>query len=150
MRRRLTGNPFTALAVSWGMVERQLLLVEDDPVLQRAIVRAAHGVATVVVAGTGREGLAHVAAGMSPCVVLLDFVLPDLDGIQVLRALRARPGLQGVPIVLFSSLRDPARRREALAAGAADWVEKPDDPVALRDVVRGLCARYGRGPAGAA
>lgn len=132
------------------MVERQVLLVEDDQVLQRAIVRAARGVADVVVAGTGREGLAHAEAGLVPCVVLLDFALPDIDGIQVLRALRARPGLDGVPIVLFSSLRDPARRIEALAAGAVDWVDKPDEPTALRDVVRALCETYGRRPAGAA
>lgn len=127
-----------------------MLLVEDDPVLQRAIVRAARGVADIVVAGTGKEGLAHAETGLVPCVVLLDFALPDLDGIQVLRALRGRPDLRDVPVILFSSLRDPARRIEALAAGAADWVEKPDDPAELRDVVRALCSKYGRRPTGTA
>lgn len=145
-----TSNLFMSRASFQPLVEKlvdQVLLVEDDPVLQRAIVRAAKGVADVVVAATGREGLACAEAGLHPSVVLLDFVLPDIDGIQVLRALRARPDLNDVPVVLFSSLRDAAVRRQALAAGATDWVDKPDDPSALQDIVRKLCAKYSHRPA---
>lgn len=120
----------------------QVLLVEDDPVLQRAIVRAADGVARVTVAGNGRDAVALAQAGR-PQVVLLDFALPDTNGIQVLRVLRADPALERVPVVMFSSLCDQARRREAMAAGATDWVEKPDSPLALRQVVRALCQKYG-------
>lgn len=127
--------------MAWA-VGSQVLLVEDDPVLQRAIRRAAAGVADIAVTGTGSEGLAWLETRPLPSVVLLDFMLPDLDGIGVLRALRARPLLRHLPVVLFSSLHDPRRREEALEAGATEWVDKPDDPATLRHVVRTLCAKY--------
>lgn len=119
------------------------LVVEDDDAIRRAIGRAADGLVGVRFAPTGRDAL-EALRGPLPAFVLLDFVLPDMDGLQVLRRLRAEPGWAGLPVVIFSSLRDERRREQALAEGADDWVAKPDHPSELREAVRALCSRWGR------
>lgn len=118
-----------------------ILAVEDDAVVQRGIARAVGGEASVGFAGTGAAALQALAGGALPAFVLLDFVLPDMDGIQVLRRLRAEARTRFVPVVMFSSVRDARRVEEALAAGANSWVVKRDDPQAFADCIRAVC-RY--------
>lgn len=118
------------------------LVVEDDEAIRRGIGRAAKGVLPVRFAPTGQEALSALS-GPLPRFVLLDFVLPDMDGLQVLRRLRADPRCAGLPVVIFSSLTDEGRRQQTLAAGADAWVAKPDHPEELRRAVQGLCARWG-------
>lgn len=119
------------------------LVVEDDDAIRRAIGRAAQGVLDVRFAPTGQEAL-DALQGPLPLFVLLDFVLPDMDGLQVLRRLRSDPRCTPLPVIIFSSLQDEGRRRQTLAAGANAWVAKPDHPAELRDAVHGLCAQWGR------
>ena len=118
------------------------LAVEDDDAIRRAIGKAADGVLGVRFATTGQEAL-RALRGPLPRFVLLDFGLPDMDGLQVLRQVRADPRCAALPVVVFSSLRDERRRSDTLAAGADDWVAKPDHPAELRQAVRALCARWG-------
>lgn len=120
------------------------LVVEDDEVIRRAVGRAAKGLMDLRFATTGQEAL-EALRGPLPSFVLLDFALPDMDGLQVLRLLRAKPGCGALPVIIFSSLRDEERRQQTLAAGANEWVAKPDHPTQLRDAVRTLLARWGTG-----
>jgi CheY-like chemotaxis protein len=117
------------------------LAVEDDGAIRRSIAKAADGLLGVRFAATGGEAIAALR-GPLPRFVLLDFVLPDMDGLQVLRHLRADPRWAALPVVVFSSMQDARRRAEALAAGASDWVTKPDRPAELRDAVRAQCQRW--------
>lgn len=118
------------------------LVVEDDDAIRRAIGRAAEGILEVRFATTGQEALEAVR-GPLPRFVLLDFVLPDMDGLQILVRLRAEPRCRALPVVIFSSLRDERRRQQTLSAGADEWVAKPDHPTQLRDAVRALLGRWG-------
>lgn len=122
------------------------LVVEDDDAIRRAIARAADGLLDVRFATRGQEAL-EALRGPLPRFVLLDFVLPDMDGLQVLRRLRAEPRCGALPVIIFSSLRDERRMQQTLSAGADDWVAKPDHPMELRDAVRALCGRWGAAPA---
>ena len=122
------------------------LVVEDDDAIRRAIGKAADGLLDVRFAQNGQEAL-EALRGPLPSFVLLDFVLPDLDGLQVVRRLRADPRWAACPVIIFSSLRDERRRKDTLSAGANDWVAKPDHPAELRQAVRSLCARWGPPPA---
>ncbi|WP_258725892.1 response regulator [Cellulomonas sp. NS3] len=100
----------------------RVLVVEDEPALARALavtLRAHHYDATV--AHTGAAGL-EAAASRHPDLVVLDLGLPDLDGLEVLRALRA---WSGVPVVVLSARRTSDDKVEALDAGADDYVTKP-------------------------
>src|SRR6185503_6672559 len=72
----------------------------------------------------------------SPDVVLLDVVMPGLDGFEVCRQLGANPALRQVPIVLLTALEGRDSRLRGLAAGADEFLNKPVDPIELRMRIR--------------
>lgn len=125
------------------MEPRHILIVEDSPTQARftamLLERAGHRVS---VAGTGQAGLASAEA-YRPDVVLLDVVLPDLDGFEVCRRLRASPAQAEIPIVLVTALDDRASRLTGLQAGADDFLGKPLDWAELRARVHHL-TRFNR------
>ena len=100
-----------------------ILVVEDERTLRRLIRTslAAHGY-RVLEAGTGRAAIETVAAG-DPEVVLLDLGLPDMDGLEVIRKVRA--GGAKTPIIVLSSRGDERGKVSALDLGADDYVTKP-------------------------
>ncbi|MEU8922917.1 response regulator transcription factor [Kitasatospora sp. NPDC048545] len=103
----------------------RILLVDDDPLLLRTLqlnLRARQY--AVLTASSGREAL-DVAENETPDAVLLDLGLPDLDGIDVLRSLRAH---LDAPIIVLSGRTDPEETIRALDSGADDYVTKPFDP----------------------
>jgi two-component system KDP operon response regulator KdpE len=99
-----------------------VLVVDDEPAITRALVAAfgARGYSVTAV-GTGQEALDRVA-GAPPAVVVLDLGLPDLDGIEVCRRIRA---WSDVPIIVLTAEGADARKVAALDEGADDYVTKP-------------------------
>ena len=99
-----------------------ILVVEDDPEVRGIVLAAldAHGYASEV-AATGRQAIA-LAAAKSPDIVLLDLGLPDIDGVEVVRAIRA---WSAMPIIVVSARSEDADKIGALDAGADDYVCKP-------------------------
>jgi len=100
----------------------RVLLVDDDPILRRAlsITLRARGY-QVDTAADGAESL-RLAAAHHPDLIILDLGLPDLDGIEVLHAVR---GWSTVPVIVLSAREGGADKVEALDAGADDYVTKP-------------------------
>jgi two-component system, OmpR family, KDP operon response regulator KdpE len=100
----------------------KILVADDDAQLQRAlrITLASRGY-EVVTARDGAEAI-ELAASAHPDLVLLDLGMPQVDGIDVIRALRA---WSKVPILVLSGRTDSAEKVEALDAGADDYVTKP-------------------------
>jgi two-component system cell cycle sensor histidine kinase/response regulator CckA len=114
------------------------LAVDDEPralALLRSIVEPdGHHLIT---APDGQTALA-LAEQMRPDAVLLDVMMPDLDGFEVCRRLHAMPELATLPILLLTALDDRASRLEGLSAGADDFITKPFDSVELRLRLRTL------------
>lgn len=77
-----------------------------------------------VVAPSGRDGL-RMARNLRPAVVLLDLMLPDIDGFDVCRRLRSDPRTLAVPIVMVTALNGPADRKRGFRVGANAYVTKP-------------------------
>ena len=86
----------------------------------------------VLHASGGREGL-RVAKDLSPDVIALDIIMPDLDGWSVLKELKSDKGLRNVPVVMMTILGD---REMGYALGAADYITKPFDRDAIIDAVK--------------
>ena len=78
-------------------------------------------------AATGQIGLDEVRRS-APAVVLLDVMLPDVDGFEVCRQLKSDAKTRGVPVILITALTDPESRGRGSAAGADDYIAKPFDP----------------------
>lgn len=130
------------MGVESGLAQH-FLVVEDDPIIRRAVGRGARGLMEARFAESGQAALEALRQQPLPRFVLLDYMLPDLNGLEVLRRLRADPRCGDLPVLMFSSLEDPARIQQTLQSGADAWVPKPDDPVRLRDLVRSLCIEWG-------
>lgn len=82
-------------------------------------------------AANGREALAQTAAG-SPDVVLLDVMMPELDGFQVLERLKADKNTRNIPVIIISALNDLRSVVRGIELGAEDYLPKPFDPVLLK------------------
>lgn len=112
------------------MSQRGRILIVDDAAASRdmlaAIYRAA-GFQDLALAADGPSAL-DAAAAQVPDLVVLDLVMPGMDGFEVCRRLRQRPDFEDVPILVQSALTDPADRTAAFMAGATDVVSKPTDP----------------------
>jgi DNA-binding response OmpR family regulator len=90
---------------------------------------------TLAFAANGQEALTQAAA-LIPDLILLDVMMPELDGFEVCRRLRADPILADVPVVLVTALDDRDSRLQGIEAGADDFVTKPFDRAELRTRVR--------------
>lgn len=117
--------------------ERPLVLVvDDDPdiALLCGLQLRSAGYA-VVEAADGATAL-RVAAESDPAVVVLDFMLPDMDGLRVLAALREAEGAAGLPVVMLTARTDVRDQLMAWDAGVSDYVVKPFDEERLLGAVR--------------
>ena len=108
------------------------LVVEDDPGIRYLLdfILRQQGWA-VVEAYDGRQGLVAIHEGPVAAAVLLDVMLPEIDGLQLLEQLRALPRWDGVPVMMLTAKGDETSVSRALAAGAADYLVKPFDPAEL-------------------
>ncbi|HEU4383248.1 MAG TPA: diguanylate cyclase, partial [Anaeromyxobacteraceae bacterium] len=103
----------------------KILVVEDSRAqLERVVEVLAREGYEVLTASEGREGVKKAAAD-SPDLVLLDMVLPDMDGLEVLRILKAARGDQFLPVILLSVKSDLDSRVTGLRIGADDFLAKP-------------------------
>ncbi len=107
----------------------RVLVVDDDRVnrmlLTRSLEREGHRVRC---AENGAEALELLHD--DPCdVVLLDIVMPELDGVSVLEHVKGDPALQDVPVIMISGVDDTHRIVRCIEIGADDYLPKPFDPV---------------------
>jgi len=109
-----------------------VLLIDDQPMIGVAVGRVVDGElgARFHHCLEPMHALAD-AERVQPSVILLDMVMPDVDGLTLLRYLRAAPAARDVPIVMLSSEVDPAIKAEAFALGANDYVVKLPDTLEL-------------------
>ncbi|HWR88911.1 MAG TPA: EAL domain-containing protein [Dissulfurispiraceae bacterium] len=117
--------------------ETALILVVDDDLAMRLLVRESLEIAGFQVedAGNGLEGLG-IFREVQPDLVLLDVMMPDMDGFQVSRTLRSIPGGDRIPIVMMTGLDDIESINRAYEAGATDFITKPFNWLVLGHRVR--------------
>lgn len=119
-----------------------ILVVEDDVrfarLLEKILGPCGH---TLIHAATALDGL-HLAERNRVEMVLLDLDLPDLDGKVVATALRARPGMQDIPIIAVSAQDDALTRRLVKAFGCSAFIGKPIDTRAFVDRIAAFLDKH--------
>ncbi|MFE8031885.1 diguanylate cyclase [Thiohalocapsa marina] len=108
----------------------RLLLVDDDPTSLRLAASILDADYTLLVATAGRDALELAAEG--PELILLDHHLPDIDGLEVCRRLKADPASAEIPVIFVTGNQDPVLEAAGLEAGAVDFVTKPYSAAVLR------------------
>lgn len=118
---------------------QRILYVEDEPDIQAVARLALEAVGgfTVDIAGSGEAALARVA-DFRPDLLLLDVMMPGMDGPATLRALRALPGVANLPAIFMTARVQPHEVAELLAEGAIGVIAKPFDPMMLAVSIRQL------------
>lgn len=116
---------------------KQTLLVVDDVADNIAVL--AHALDQhyrVRVATSGARALKICADGPLPHLILLDVMMPEMDGLEVCRRLKADPKTKDIPVILVTALSEPADETRGFEAGAVDYVTKPISPSVVQQRVR--------------
>jgi len=127
----------------------KLLIADDEPSVRALVHVTLEGDEhTIFEASDGVEAL-EVARSEHPNLVLLDVMMPKLDGLTVCRAIKSDPATSGTVVVMLTAQAQDRDRDQGLAAGADDYFTKPFSPLALLNMVERV--RKARpGPGGAA
>ena len=130
----------------------QLLMIEDDHRLAQMVGEyLGQSGLQVTHMADGASGLARLQGGEPPDLVILDLMLPDMDGLEVCRRLRALPGAAAqVPVLMLTAKGDPMDRVIGLEIGADDYLPKPFEPRELLARIRAILRRREGGGAQAA
>lgn len=118
---------------------QRVLYVEDDPDIQ-AVAQVALEVVggfTVQICSSGEEAL-RVAETFGPDMIVLDVMMPGMDGPSTLKALRERPSLASVPVAFMTAKVQPSEVAHYKALGARDVIAKPFDPMTLARQVQSI------------
>jgi len=112
-----------------------VLVVDDDPVIQRLLkVNFEMEGYTVLSAADGAEGLEQ-ARSSDPDIIILDIMMPKMNGLQVLTALKGDRATRSIPVILLSAKAQAGDVQAGLDKGADAYVTKPFDPLELLDRV---------------
>jgi diguanylate cyclase (GGDEF)-like protein len=132
-----TPTPTEAHGVARGDLPRRpnVLVVDDQPMIIESIDHALGSDCQIFIATDGSTALS-ICTQTAPDLLLLDYDLPDMNGLQVLEQLKATPALRHIPVIILTSHGDSLYETTCLEAGAADFVVKPVNPSVLRARVR--------------
>ncbi|WPL17311.1 Nitrogen fixation regulatory protein [Thiorhodovibrio winogradskyi] len=115
------------------MKEQPSILIVDDQVdNQRLLVSLLKPEYRLLVAGSGETALAALNAAKKPDLILLDIMMPGLDGYETCRRIKARLDLAAIPIIFLTARVDTESEAQGLQLGAVDYVTKPINPPVLR------------------
>lgn len=130
------------------MSEPVLLYVEDDPNDEELMIRAlrrADAKCTIRIARDGAEALDAIFADAErplPDLVLLDYKLPKVDGVDIIRRLRSDPRTRHIPAIILSSSETPESITEAYEAGANSYLCKPMQAASIEKLAAAFAAYW--------
>ena len=125
----------------------RVLVIDDDFELQNLVETLLTSIGIDVIrAGSAAEGAAVLHQTPLPDMVLLDLMLPDVSGMELLRQMRAKDVFDNLPVVILSALADPMEIREGLEAGADRYITKPYVSSNLTKVVQEVLKNGRRKP----
>lgn len=127
------------------MSRLKILHVDDDPDIREvaALSFDLDGAIDVLSAPSGPQALAALAEGFAPDVILLDVMMPGMDGPSTLEAVRRLPAQAATPVIFMTARAQDHEQSRFLDLGAIGVITKPFDPMTLAADVRGRLARAG-------
>ena len=111
--------------------KEKILIVDDEKSNLYILTEILHEKFTIVVAKCGQKAI-ELAFAHQPDLVLLDIMLPDIDGFQVLKSFKNSDSLKDVPVIFISALNDVENEEKGLLLGAVDYIIKPFSPTIVR------------------
>ena len=112
-------------------IKNSVLIVEDSEVSISVLTDILGEGYTLHVARNGLEGI-EMAKDIIPDLILLDIILPKMDGYEVIKVLKDAPETRAIPIIFVTALKDVDDERKGLQLGADDYINKPYDPLIVK------------------
>lgn len=118
------------------MDRKKILLIDDEKdIIKMNMLRLADSNYSVLSAGDGKEGL-EKAEKEIPDLILLDVMMPKMDGIQTLVKLKSNPRTSHIPVIMLSGLGEKAALNKARMNGAVDFIDKPFNGEMLMEAIK--------------
>mgnify|MGYP001547058585 CR=1 FL=1 len=115
--------------------KNRLLIVDDEPTNIHILSNILSDDYEIRAANNGERALA-AALSQSPDLILLDMIMPDLDGLEVCKRLKKNEATKDIPVIFVTSMSDPANEELGLQAGAVDYISKPVSPPIVKARVK--------------
>jgi putative two-component system response regulator len=115
--------------------KKTILAVDDNPINLGILEEILAGDYRLKFAPNGQQAI-QIAEECRPAIILLDVMMPGMDGLEICRRLRETPGLNHTVIIMVSAKAMPSERSAGLRAGADDYITKPFDECELLQVLR--------------
>ena len=131
-----------AKKVGTGRHRRNILIVEDDPKIVELLSLHLRDINFEIdSASEGNAGLSRALEGRNS-LIILDIMLPVMNGYQLLEHLKADHSLSHIPVIIATSLDEADEKAKCLALGAEDYLTKPFNPVVLKNRISDCLARH--------
>ncbi len=114
----------------------RILIVDDERFNRNVLADLLKPNYTVVLAKSGQQAIEKAAADKRPDLILLDIMMPEMDGYEVCRRLKADPHTAEIPIIFVTAMQETEDERKGLEAGAIDYIAKPFSPAIVDARVR--------------
>lgn len=118
-----------------------ILIVDDIKINVDVLVQHLKDHYTLAVALNGKDAL-RFARAHQPDLILLDIVMPEMDGFEVCTKLKSDPKTRDIPVIFFTARDNPQHQRQCLECGGADYIAKPFSPEAI---IKKVKKHLGRG-----
>lgn len=115
--------------------KNRVLIVDDEPGNIKILSNVLADDYVLSVATNGKQAL-EITRVQSPDIVLLDMVMPEMDGIEVCRAIKENPDTAEIPVIFVTSMSDSLNEERGLEAGAVDYISKPISPPIVKARVK--------------
>ena len=122
--------------------KKKILLVDDNEIQLEITQLLLESEYETITAKSGKEALAYLLTGVSPNLILLDIVMPNMDGWETFNRLKAISCLKDVPIAFLTSLKETNEMDRAYAMGAADFIKKPVEKDDLLERVKTILEKH--------
>ncbi len=124
------------------MIIKKILCIEDDPDIQTMIKMSLKfkGEYEVILAGDGFSGI-EMAEKEIPDVILLDVMMPELDGYETCKRLKANPLTKDIPVIFLTARVQEKEIKKGLEMGAIGYLTKPFDPMTIKDELEAVVQR---------
>ena len=113
-------------------IPRKILVVDDEPSVVDYVETILHNWKYETCSCENGSSLMDIVAAEKPDLILLDVMLPDIDGITLCHRLKSNPKTNSIPVIMLTSLTDVTTVHEAILYGASDYVSKPVDVPSLK------------------
>ena len=118
--------------------KKRVLVCDDDPVILRLLQVNLELEGYEVLSAHNGEEAVKVAIAELPDLIILDIMMPRIDGYEACRSIKADDTTKDIPIVFLSAKAQQSDIERGRAEGVADYLTKPFDPIELSDLVKGL------------